>query len=106
MRSTNFAVAIAATALLAGDVYAQGVCVNDVPNPYRLESSWAQLPGGRQWVGGNTIHVDHNGHVWAFDRCGRDGCKANAAMAPIFELTGSGMVLKNFGAGLVTEPHG
>lgn len=106
MRSTKFALAIAATAFLAGDAYAQGVCVSDVPNPYRADMNWAQLPGGRQWVGTNTVHVDRNDHVWVFDRCGDNGCGAVPTMAPIFELDTAGRVLKNFGGGLFIEPHG
>jgi len=71
-----------------------------------MESSWAQLPAGRQWVGGNTINVDREGHVWVFDRCGEEGCKATPTLAPVYELDTSGKLLRNFGAGLFIEPHG
>ena len=106
MRSMNFALTALAAAVLASNAYAQGVCVNDVPTPYRALDSWAQLPEGRQWVGMNTINVDRENHVWVFDRCGDKGCKAQPNMAPIYELDTSGKVLRNFGAGLFIEPHG
>jgi sugar lactone lactonase YvrE len=76
-------------------------CVNDVPNPYHMVNDWAHTP--RPWAATNNVFVDPKDNVWVFDRCEDKGC-AGSSVAPIWELSPDGKVLKNFGAGYVF-PH-
>ena len=77
-------------------------CVNDAPNPYQLVANWAQTP--RPWAPTNNVFVDSKDNVWVFDRCEDKGC-LESKMSPIWELSSSGKVLKNFGAGMFVFPH-
>jgi streptogramin lyase len=49
------------------------------------------------------VFVDAKDNVWVFDRCGDSGC-AGSNVAPIWQLSPDGKVMKNFGAGFVF-PH-
>ncbi len=100
---TRLAVATLAAAALAAVAPAQtGTCVNDAPNPYHLVDDWAQMP--RPWAMTNNVFVDAKDNVWVFDRCEDKGC-AGSNVAPIWELSSDGKVLKNFGAGMFVFPH-
>ena len=77
-------------------------CVNDAPNPYHLVNDWAHMP--RAWAPTNNVFVDTKDNVWVMDRCEDKGC-LNSSNAPIWELSASGKVLQNFGAGLFAFPH-
>jgi len=77
-------------------------CVNDAPNPYQLVTNWAQMP--RPWAQTNNVFVDAKDNVWVFDRCEDKGC-LESNIAPIWELSPNGKVLKNFGAGMFVFPH-
>ncbi len=80
------------------------------PNP-TVVKEWGPLPDGRTW--GSTAGVDidpHDGHVWAYDRCGgvglAGGCDDNL-VDPVFKFDReTGEVLASFGAGLFVLPHG
>jgi len=52
----------------------------------------------------NNVTVDAKDNVWVFDRCEDKGC-AGSSVAPIWELSPDGKVLKNFGAGMFAFPH-
>ena len=78
-----------------------GACVNHAPNPYHLVDGWAHI--SRPWGPSNNIYVDAHDNVWVFDRC--DGGCGNSQLAPIWELSPKGDVLKNFGAGMFIFPH-
>ncbi len=84
----------------------------DLPNPTsEVIKDWADLPDGREW--GSTAGVDidpHDGHIWAYDRCGgvglAGGCDANL-VDPVFKFhRETGEILASFGAGLFVLPHG
>jgi len=85
------------------------------PNPV-VTNEWGELPAGRVW--GHTAGIDidpTDGNIWAYERCGSGGggasgggvnCATNP-VDPIFKFDrNTGEVLANFGAGLITTPHG
>jgi sugar lactone lactonase YvrE len=100
----GLALGLMASAAFAGAAAAQPSypCVNDAPNPYTLVSGWAQIP--RAWAPTNNVYVDAKDNVWVMDRCTPKGC-AGSEVAPIWELSSSGKVLKNFGGGMFAFPH-
>jgi sugar lactone lactonase YvrE len=80
---------------------------NSQPNPYHEVADWAQLPAGRKLGPISAIAIGPDGNIWVADRCtvGRTAC-SGSDLAPIFEFSPSGRVLRNFGAGLFVYPHG
>jgi len=78
---------------------------NDLPNPYRTVSNWAQLPDGRKWGSTSGVAIGPDGNIWTYERCGGNSC-ADSNLPPILEFGPSGKLLKNFGAGLFVLPHG
>ena len=99
---TRLAVALLATSTFVSAAQAQTTaCVNDAPNPYQMVNDWAHMP--RPWAATNNVFVDPKDNVWVFDRCGDSGC-AGSNVAPIWQLSPDGKVMKNFGAGFVF-PH-
>jgi hypothetical protein len=99
---TRLAVVLLATTAFVAAAQAQTtMCVNDAPNPYHMVNDWAHTP--RPWAQTNNVFVDPKDNVWVFDRCQDGGC-AGSTVAPIWELSPNGKVLKNFGAGYVF-PH-
>ena len=77
-------------------------CVNDAPNPYRMVTDWAHTT--RPWAQTNNVFVDAKDNVWVFDRCQDGGC-ATSQVPPIWQLSATGNVVKNFGAGMFVFPH-
>ena len=99
---TRLAVALLATSAFVAEAQAQTIsCVNDAPNPYQMVNDWAHTP--RPWAATNNVYVDAKDNIWVFDRCGDSGC-AGSNVAPIWELSPDGKVMKNFGTGFVF-PH-
>src|ERR1700737_148074 len=78
---------------------------NDLPNPYRTVTNWAQLPDGRKWGSTAGVDIGPDGNVWAYDRCGVNNC-ADSNLDPILEFDTSGKLLKHWGAGMFVFPHG
>ena len=94
---------LAILAITAAAAHAQtATCVNDAPNPYRLVNDWAHLP--RPWAAANNVYVDAHDNIWVADRCEASGC-ADSSLAPVWEISPSGEVLRNIGAGLFAYPH-
>src|SRR5579859_2270282 len=87
MRSemTKLTLALLASVAITAEARAQASypCVNDAPNPYHMVNAWAQTP--RPWGPVNAVVADSHDNIWAFDRCGADGCSASNN-APIFEI--------------------
>ena len=103
MRGQLARLAIALVAMTASVAQAQTTqCVNDAPNPYHLVTDWAHTT--RPWAQTNNVFVDAKDNVWVFDRCEDGGCAASK-VAPIWELSPDGKLLKNFGAGMFIYPH-
>jgi hypothetical protein len=99
---TKLAVILLATTRFVAVAQAQTTtCVNDAPNPYHMVNDWAHTP--RPWAQTNNVYVDGRDNVWVFDRCQDGGC-VGSTVAPIWELSPDGKVIKNFGAGFVF-PH-
>ncbi len=100
---TRCAIVLLATTATVAAAQAQTTqCVNDAPNPYHLATDWAHTT--RPWAPTNNVFVDAKDNVWVFDRCEDAGCAASK-VAPIWELSPEGKVLKNFGAGMFVYPH-
>src|SRR5450755_2543084 len=72
---------------------------NDVANPYRTITNWAQLPDGRKWGSTAGVDIGPDGNIWTIDRCGANSC-ADSKLTSILEFDPSGKLLKQFGAGL------
>jgi len=104
MKAIRFATVIFAATALVGVAQAQSSysCVNDVPNPYKQVTGWANMP--RAWAATNNVFVDGKDNVWVMDRCEDKGCQGSHE-APIWELSPEGKVLKNFGADMFLFPH-
>jgi len=78
---------------------------NDAPNPFKTIPNWGQLPEGRKWGSTAGVAVAPDGNIWAYDRCGANGCD-KSDLDPILEFDTSGKLLKSFGAGMFMMPHG
>src|SRR5437588_5818599 len=102
--SSKLVVVLLASVALTAEARAQASypCVNDAPNPYHLVNNWAQTPRPLGPV--NSVTIDSRDNIWAFDRCGAEGC-SGSKNAPIFELSPEGKTLKNFGAGEFASAH-
>jgi sugar lactone lactonase YvrE len=102
--STKIVLALLASVAVTAEARAQASypCVNDAPNPYHMVNNWLQTPRPLGPV--NSVTVDSRDNIWAFDRCGAQGC-SGSNMAPIFELGPDGKTIKNFGAGEFASAH-
>lgn len=78
---------------------------NDLPNPYRTMTNWAQLPDGRKWGSTAGVDIGPDGNIWAYDRCGANNC-GDSKLDPILEFDTSGKLLRHWGAGMFVFPHG
>ncbi|HEX4272400.1 MAG TPA: hypothetical protein VHZ32_13485, partial [Rhizomicrobium sp.] len=54
--------------LIAGPAFAQAVCVNNTPNPFKQVEGWAHPT--RPWAATSAVAVDANDNIWVADRCG------------------------------------
>ena len=88
--------------LLAGLANAQ----NSAPNPYETIEGWAELPNGRVWGATSAIYPANDGkHIWVAERCGTNLC-VGSDVDPVLLYDQEGNVVKSFGAGMITWPHG
>jgi DNA-binding beta-propeller fold protein YncE len=79
---------------------------NHAPNPYKSISGWAELPDGRKWGSTSAIYPANDGkHIWIAERCGTNLC-VGSNVDPVLLFDPDGNVVKSFGAGLITWPHG
>ena len=75
-------------------------------NPYHAVHGWEKLPNGWKLGVPSGIFPDPDGkHIWMLSRCGENHC-ANSDQDAIFKFDLDGNVVKNFGAGLFSFPHG
>src|ERR1700682_6139412 len=107
LRFTMAAAAVAMIALSGARARAKAGAQprNDLPNPYRTVTNWAQLPDGRKWGSTAGVDIGPDGNVWAYDRCGANNC-GDSKLDPIVEFDTSGKLLKHWGAGMFVFPHG
>src|SRR5437867_12581334 len=97
MKPIRFATVIFAATALVGVAQAQSSysCVNDVPNPYKQVTGWANMT--RAWAATKNVFVDVKDNVWVMDRCEHKGCQGSHE-APISRWPPGGRVMKDFGA--------
>jgi sugar lactone lactonase YvrE len=79
---------------------------NSAPNPYRTIEGWAELPDGRVWGATSAIYPANDGrHIWVAERCGTNLC-VGSDVDPVLLYDLDGNLIKSFGAGMITWPHG
>jgi sugar lactone lactonase YvrE len=79
--------------------------INDLPNPYRRDANWAQLPAGMKWGAVIGAEPGPDGNIYVVHRCFENSC-AGRSEPPIFKFDRSGKALKSWGAGAYVFPHG
>src|SRR5215207_3629220 len=91
------AIAAAAASALSGAVFAQGPApTNDLPNPFKSITTWAQMPAGRTWGSTAGVDIDPDGKsVWAIDRCGGNTCYGSN-LDPVLKFDSSGQLVRSF----------
>ena len=83
--------------------------VNDLPNPYITQSGYFKMPGGRAWGSSSTVDIDIDGEsVWIAERCGGNinACVNNPDVNLVMLYDKEGNLVRSFGAGYITWPHG
>jgi sugar lactone lactonase YvrE len=78
---------------------------NDLPQPYRTERDWGQLPPGVKWAAVTAIEPAPDGTIYVIHRCFANSCAARSE-APILKYDAKGTLLKSWGAGMFVFPHG
>jgi sugar lactone lactonase YvrE len=78
---------------------------NDLPNPYRRDANWAQLPNGMKWGAVIGAEPGPDGSLFVVHRCFENSC-AGRSEPPIFKFDPSGKVIRSWGAGAYVFPHG
>ena len=101
--SVSTAICFAGTLLHAQDK----IDPNTAPNPYRMLEVRLQLPDGRKLGAPIGVEIDHSDGktLWIFERCGGDTC-VGSTLDPVMKFDATGMMVANFGGGLVNWPHG
>jgi streptogramin lyase len=100
---TTITFGFAALALLSGgELHGQAVA----NNPYHAHHGWEKLPAGMKIGVPSGVFPDPDGrHIWILSRCGENHC-ANSTQDPILKFDLDGNLVKSFGAGLFSFPHG
>ncbi len=94
--------ALIALAGLSTGTWAQ----NHAPNPYRAVEGWAKLPEGREWGATSAIYPANDGrHIWVAERCGANSC-VGSDLDPVLLFDLDGNLVRSFGAGQISWPHG
>jgi sugar lactone lactonase YvrE len=75
-------------------------------NPYQAVDDWARMPEGRSWGALSAVDVDPDGvSVWVAERCGGNNC-AGSKLPAVLKFDPSGKLVRSFGGGMFTFPHG
>lgn len=99
----GLAIGLAAASLVAIPALAE----NHAPNPFEGDPTWGELPGDREWGSTSAIYPAPDGRtIWVAERCGQNSCIGKEDLDPILHFDLEGNLLKSFGAGLITWPHG
>jgi len=75
-------------------------------HPWRANYGWGQLPDGRTWGSTSAVYPGPDGTIWVAERCGQNSCVGKEEVDPILQFDTDGNLLKSFGKGLITWPHG
>lgn len=79
---------------------------NHAPNPFETIEGWAKLPSGREWGATSAVFPANDGrNIWIAERCGANLC-VGSDLDPVLLFDHDGHVLRSFGAGEITWPHG
>ncbi len=79
---------------------------NSAPNPYETVTGWAKMPAGREWGSTSAVFPAPDGkHIWVAERCGANSC-VGSDLDPVMLFDENGKMVRSFGAGLITWPHG
>jgi DNA-binding beta-propeller fold protein YncE len=105
MRVTMFL--LAASVIVPGIASAQAGAAprNDLPQPYRTERSWGELPPGVTWAAVTAIEPAPDGTIYVVHRCFENSC-AGRPEAPVLKYNADGKLLGSFGQGVFVFPHG
>lgn len=82
---------------------------NDLPNPYTTQEGYLKMPAGRAWGSSSTVDLHPDGEsIWAAERCGGNinACVENPGVNMIMLFDKDGNMVRSFGAGYITWPHG
>ena len=80
--------------------------LNDLPNPYHTDTTWAKLPAGRTWGSTSAVAIDRDGKsIWVAERCGANSC-GSSTLDPVMKFDANGNVVAHFGGGMFVAPHG
>jgi len=79
--------------------------INDLPNPFRRDANWAQLPAGLKWGAVIGAEPGPDGTIFVVHRCFENSC-AGRTEPPILAFDPSGRLLRSWGAGAFIFPHG
>jgi DNA-binding beta-propeller fold protein YncE len=79
--------------------------INDLPNPYRRDAAWAQLPAGLKWGAVIGAESGPDGTIYVVHRCFENSC-AGRTEPPILAFDPSGTLLRSWGVGAYIFPHG
>ena len=75
-------------------------------NPYHAVHGWESMPNGWKLGVPSGIFPDPDSrHLWILSRCGANHC-ANSNQDAIFKFDLDGNVVKSFGGGMFSFPHG
>ncbi len=82
---------------------------NDLPNPYITQSGYLKMPAGRNWGSSSTVDLHPDGEsIWVAERCGANinACVRNPDVNPVMLFDKDGNLVRSFGAGYISWPHG
>jgi sugar lactone lactonase YvrE len=83
----------------------QGKSTYQLPNPYRTERDWGQLPAGMKWAAVIGAEPGPDGNIYVLHRCFENSC-AGRSEPPLFKFDRSGKLLKAWGENMFVFPHG
>ena len=98
LASPRTALVLAAIVLAVIELRAQST-------PYRRVTEWAQLPVGMKWAAVIGAEQGPDGNIYVLHRCFQNSC-AGRTEPPLLVFDPSGKLLRTWGSGLFTFPHG
>src|SRR5580765_2039187 len=100
-------VAVAAVALVSAQEpkWKSTKPINDLPNPYKRDAKWAQLPPGLKWGAVIGAEPGPDGNIYVVHRCFENSC-AGRTEPPILKFAPSGALMNSWGVGQFVFPHG